>query len=111
MDVFRRLKNQTALENVDNQSFQGAVRKRLNCANCVLRLLTCQEVTKKMLPQNSDMDLSRQEHITNEISLTRYEIILTDFEIFCLTAKCEIKFVPPYAAEIFHTRSVLHITK
>ncbi len=88
-----------------------AKRKILNCANCVLRLLTCQEVTKKMPPQNSDMDLSRQEHITNEISLTKYEIILTDYEIFCLTAKCKIKLVPPYAADIFHTRSVFHITK
>ena len=64
-----------------------------------------------MLPQNSDVGLNRQEHIANEISLTRYEIIPADYEIFCLAAKCEIKFVPLYAEGIFHTRSVFHITK
>ena len=30
------------------------------------------------------------------------EIILTDYEIFCLVAKYEIKFVPLYAVSIFH---------
>lgn len=28
------------------------------------------------------MDLNRQEHVANEISLLRYEIILADYEIF-----------------------------
>ena len=64
-----------------------------------------------MPPKNADEDLNRQEHVANEISLTRYEIIPADYEIFCLAAKCEIKFVPSYAAGIFHTRSVFHITR
>lgn len=32
--------------------------------------------------QDSEEDLNRQEHIANEISLTRCEIILTDYESF-----------------------------
>jgi len=37
----------------------------------------------------------------------RYEIILTDYEIFFLE-KCEIKFAFSYCEAIFHTRSVFH---
>ena len=35
--------------------------------------------------------LNPQENTANEISLMRYEIILTDYELFCLAAKYEIK--------------------
>ena len=68
----------------------------------LMPLELCQETAKKMPAKNCDEDLNLQEHISNEISLMRYEIILADYEIFRLTAKCEIKFVPAYATGIFH---------
>ncbi|MGN1478527.1 MAG: hypothetical protein ACI4XH_02075 [Acutalibacteraceae bacterium] len=39
-------------------------------------------ILKKMPTQNPDIELNRKENTDNEISLARYEIILTDYEIF-----------------------------
>ncbi|MDD5906354.1 MAG: hypothetical protein PUC60_07015 [Clostridiales bacterium] len=43
---------------------------------------TWQEATKMMPTQNADVDLNRQKHIAGEISLTRWESILLNYEMF-----------------------------
>lgn len=41
---------------------------------------------------NFNEDLNPQDNIANEISLTLYEIILADYDIFCLAASVKWEF-------------------
>ena len=70
----------------------------------------CEEVTKKMQPQNSNMDLNQQENIAMKY---RYAIWNNPYGLWNISHRSirnKIR-LSTFAKQIFHTRSVFHIAE